>query len=503
MHPRSYSDIESAKPDDPTSTSVRPAVPGSVGSNDMQTLAQHNQMSFDSEGFAQSVGKDAAPVINDSKESTAYPNGLAHDDLLRNSSKVESKPSVARDGELGNAATIGFMKPTINDLDNEPFHASDFLAKKGCKVAKKGCKDLMGVPVDMRQTLQSLIVYHTCNNIDAQSLTHLLLLLVPLLPETRSLSSAHTNATIESYVDALMALDFADRQITSVVSKSIAHLINAGIQPLQVESIFATYHEQLSTARLEYHAAFLRRLAYPTFPAIYEQGLKDNTMHLRCGSCKKPMQFAGSKTMRCENCEKQHLNCPICWSVHSPFASDNVSRVQHRPVDASGRQAHSTVTKTKLPREDKIIANAVSLLVTTSIGDEGTQIKPNAGALLYSSCLDCNHAAHAACLVEWHALSTLPAGKHSATQRPSHGMCPTPGCTCNCIRAVTPTAPPAKPLSRTESMDKERGVKDSSDPRSKSTASPLPRSMEKSGMASSPALHSPYAPTPARRLKRG
>ena len=64
-------------------------------------------------------------------------------------------------------------------------------------------------------------------------------------------------------------------QAKAILSTQLSQLIATGINPYQAEAILHTYHGQLHSLALFNSAASLRRLAYPTYPAVYEQALKD------------------------------------------------------------------------------------------------------------------------------------------------------------------------------------------------------------------------------------
>jgi len=219
----------------------------------------------------------------------------------------------------------------------------------------------------------------------------------PLLPETDSLSPAETDATLSHYLDHLSSLDLSDPYILSILSSQTSHLISAGLSPLFAESILSTYHDQLLSLGLFNNAAYLRRLCYPTYPSVYELGLRGNQTSLRCGSCKRPITNGRNKLL-CENCGRKQRTCTICWCDLSPFSS---------------------VKKKK-----------------SSTVEDDDQIPGQAKAVLYTTCLNCNHTAHTACLDAWHGPSTSPSegGRETA--------CPTAGCTCLCLSPNGDGLPP-------------------------------------------------------------
>ena len=205
---------------------------------------------------------------------------------------------------------------------------------------------------------------------DAQTTSHLILLLAPLLPRTHPLPQPEIQASVTEYVDCFSALGYVQEDIEAILDSDVESLVASGLQPLQNEAILSSYHDQLVHLRLHNEAASLRKLSFPAYPAVYEQALKDNSIHLRCGNCKKPLPL-GTETRRCENCEVKQAMCPICWSIESPY--------------------------------------------------ELSKSASNTNSLLWSMCLLCNHGGHAACMHEWFNES----GEED-------GGCPTEGCLCDC-----------------------------------------------------------------------
>lgn len=181
---------------------------------------------------------------------------------------------------------------------------------------------------------------------DAQTAASLILLLSPLLPRTHPLPHSEIRASVTEYVDCFTSLGYVPEEIEAILDKHIESLVSAGLHPLQNETILSTYHEQLVRLQLYNEAAILRKLAYPAYPAVYEQALKDNSVHIRCSNCKKPLPF-GEDISRCENCSEKLANCPICWCNESPYEKE-----------------------------------------------------PSASKL-WSMCLLCNHGGHAACMNAW------------------------------------------------------------------------------------------------------
>ncbi|KXT16484.1 hypothetical protein AC579_1758 [Pseudocercospora musae] len=194
--------------------------------------------------------------------------------------------------------------------------------------------------------LKQLVDFYTTDQVYPQMAALLLLLLGPLLPRTHPLPVSEIHQTVSSYVDYFVnSLGWDLEEVPNLIQQSFEQPIKAGLQPLQVESILSTYHEQLLQYQLFEEAALLRKLAYPAYPAVYEDFLKDNEVHLMCGQCSKPMSGGGSSTLRCQNCRRKQDTCPVCWMDSSPYDTK--------------------------------------------------------GSKLFTSCLLCGHGGHAACLREW------------------------------------------------------------------------------------------------------
>ena len=206
---------------------------------------------------------------------------------------------------------------------------------------------------------------------DAQTAAHLLMLLAPLLPRTHPLPESETFAVLSAYIDCFTAAGYALEDIDIVLDEHIDSLVTAGIQPIQSEAVLSTYHEQLTRLRLWNEAAMLRKLSFPTYPAVYDQYMKDNCIQLKCGDCGDPLN-TGMESLQCESCDAKQATCPICWCNESPFDS-----------------------------------NAFEI---------SKQVK------LLSTCLLCNHTGHTTCLRVW--FDECGEGD---------GACPTQGCLCDCV----------------------------------------------------------------------
>ncbi|TKA81213.1 hypothetical protein B0A49_01349 [Cryomyces minteri] len=383
---------------------------------DLGLLRKNNQQmqSFSSESDAYAS----------SKESTSLASSDARDnvDLEASGTIVPDQPppdlaisrqsSVARDPPLHNTAQAGCAAPQnilIPDPNNEPFIPSGFLPGDD-NVDTEGA-----TPFTLIALLLQLLRFHTFTLSDVQTSSHILLLLTPLLPRTHPLPQPQIDALAVSYSDHLISLDMSPAQVATVLSTSHAHLNAAGLPAPQAEAILSAYHDQLHSLSLFNSAAYLRRLAYPAYPAVYEQALKDTQTSLRCQHCGDAINNPRNR-MRCENCGERQAGCPVCGCERSPFEGGGRSNTHNHNINGSDyspkhHNAHgSTPTPhNHPPQETHDIASASPLLLT--------------------ACLLCNHAAHSACLVAWHNSSS---NAHPSSSSNTDGGCPTPGCLCDC-----------------------------------------------------------------------
>lgn len=265
--------------------------------------------------------------------------------------------------------------------------------------------------------LNSILQFHTDTLSDAQLPSLLLLLLAPLLPQTHSpsdTSDIDVTEVLNAFSDTFTGLGLTPTQAKAILSKQLGELMATGINPYQAESILQSYHSQMHSLSLYNSAASLRRLAYPTYPAVYEQALKDTQLGLLCLSCKSPINNPKDK-MRCESCKRAQAPCPICWSkypVFEPITAKKKSKSKHK--DGKGHK-----------RGDSLIAAADA----SAGGDPSESPSPSSPeewaptpATLWTWCPLCGHGGHSNCLSTWFADGTL-----------SDGACPTEGCLCDCV----------------------------------------------------------------------
>jgi WD40 repeat protein len=267
--------------------------------------------------------------------------------------------------------------------------------------------------------LNSLLAYHT-NASDAQFSSTLLLLLAPLLPQTHSPTdtpSIDVGEVLNVFTETFISLGLTPTQAKTILSTQLSQLIATGINPYQAESILSTYHAQLHSLSLFNSAASLRRLAYPTYPAVYEQALKDTHIGLLCLSCKSPINNPKDK-MRCESCKGTQAPCPICWAKYPAF----------EPVILNKTKARSG-GKERGHRRQRSSMTSNQAFGSGDLPDDGTP-SPTipvawqpAKAILWTWCPLCGHGGHTNCLATWFADPLL-----------SDGACPTEGCLCDCVQ---------------------------------------------------------------------
>ncbi|GAM85410.1 hypothetical protein ANO11243_034170 [Dothideomycetidae sp. 11243] len=365
---------------------------------DMQALALNNQESFTSDtDLNPNSHKYDTELMPGAKVETTTD---AHDKPLFKDSDIRdgvSRHKSGYDPRFGAFLKSGELSP---DYGNDDFIVQDFLETGDTAESKNPLFTLSAM-------INQLVRYHTQNVVDSQTLSALLLLATPLLPEDNPL----------------------DRDV-------------ACINPLQVESILQDYHDRLMALALPASAALLRRLSYPTFPAVYDIALKDNQVSFRCSTCSKPITSGSPSSTRCDSCMARPVQCPICWSPESPYDLTKAKPKKNNP-----------------PVEDDSVLDAVPVLIdvqpsspvlASSNSREEAPPKLTSPPSLFTTCLQCNHSAHAACLSVWHGLdpdTSQVAQKPKPTLsrlRPTYshsgGTCPVSGCGCGCIAAAPSTA---------------------------------------------------------------
>ncbi|KAF2469168.1 uncharacterized protein BDR25DRAFT_343939 [Lindgomyces ingoldianus] len=303
--------------------------------------------------------------------------------------------------------------PALDSTAEDPLLLSDFQAMH--EDAEEGSAfAVIGL-------LKSILAFHTNMLSDAQTASLLLLLLAPLLPQTHSpsdTSDIDIAEVLSSFSDTFIALGLTPTQAQTVLSTQLTQLIATGINPYQAEAILHTYHAQLHSLSLFNSAASLRRLTYPTYPAVYEQALKDTQLGLLCLSCKSPINNPKDK-MRCETCKRAQAPCSICWGRYPAF----------EPVSAKKRAKAKFRSSLKDKEHRRKRSSLISHLGFEKHGnyDDPSPSIPEKPAppkaTLWTWCPLCGHGGHMNCLSTWFSDPVL-----------SDGACATEGCLCDCVR---------------------------------------------------------------------
>ncbi|KAL5391662.1 hypothetical protein DPSP01_000954 [Paraphaeosphaeria sporulosa] len=269
--------------------------------------------------------------------------------------------------------------------------------------------------------IKNLLTFFTDSQADAQTSSLLLLLITPLLPQTRGQfkdASLDLQSTLAAYTETFTALGLSPTQSETILSTELKTIITAGINPYQAEAILQTYHAQLHSLSLYNAAATIRRLAYPTYPAVYEQALKGTQVGLLCLSCKSPINNPKDK-MRCETCKRAQAPCPICWGRYPAFEAVTTKK--------------KAKAKLRMGLKDKDHGRKRSSLLSGMAADihEGEgDLSPSVpesvsppNAMLWTWCPICGHGGHTHCLSTWFSDATI-----------SDGACATEGCLCDCVQ---------------------------------------------------------------------
>lgn len=376
---------------------------------EMEHLRRNNQLlrhdSSESEAFASSHGGTSSSSF-DYRSDMEASGTIVPDAFDDPRSPQDLKPPAA---PLPAEDAVPVVEPTAEDK----LLLSDFQAMH-VDVEEKSAFSVIGL-------LNSLLTSHANVQSDAQFSSILLLLLAPLLPQThKTTESPYINPgeVLAAFSDTFISLGLTPTQAKAVLSTQLGQLIATGINPYQAESILHTYHAQLHSLSLFNSAASLRRLAYPAYPAVYEQALKETQLGLLCLSCKSPINNPKDK-MRCESCKRTQAPCPICWGKYSAF----------EPVATKKRLKHKIRSNFK-DRDHK--RKRSSLMSNQALKPEedfqGTSptVPPNWSpqkATLWTWCPLCGHGGHTNCLSTWFAEPSL-----------SDGACATEGCLCDCVQ---------------------------------------------------------------------
>jgi hypothetical protein len=304
---------------------------------------------------------------------------------------------------------------TIDVAVDDPLILSDFEAMQ-VDAEKDSAYSTIGF-------LQNILAYNTESLSDAQTSSFLLLLLAPLLPQTHRSNESfdiHETDVLSAFADVFSSLGLSPTQTNTFLSTQLTDLLSTGINPYQAEAIIHTYHAQLHSYALYNAAASLRRLVYPTYPAVYEQALKDTQIGLLCLSCKSPINNPKDK-MHCESCKRAQAPCPICWGRYPAFeqlTAKKKSKVRYRTtLREKEHQKHQSGLLLGSFEEIEESTNEPSPV------NPEKPIPPK--AILWTWCPLCGHGGHSPCLSTWFINSDMSAGS-----------CPTEGCLCDCVQGT-------------------------------------------------------------------
>ncbi|KAL1384268.1 hypothetical protein HDK64DRAFT_302363 [Phyllosticta capitalensis] len=457
----------SSTPDEPGPWTLQTMVSnGTTGSgseqnrviHDMETLRRQNQQlmrnsSSESDAFTSIHGSlSEASVSNiDMMEAsgTIVPEGPAEVASPRFSLQPASLPEI--------------IAPAVDDEDSHELTLSDYCIKHedvDCEI---------GAPLTLVDMLNWLLEFHSSTLSDAQTISHMLLMITEFLPHTHPLPETLTSAILNDYGNYLASISMSPANIRVILDRKLTPLAKSGINPLQAESILQTYHSQLLSLGLFNASAWLRRVSYPTYPAVYEQALQETQIGLRCQQCKNPINNPADK-MVCENCKRRQAPCPICWStappegVGVPLAQQQKKKGKRGSSKSKGHQrGRDSTGSVSIPRSAAATPQINPLSSSTSTTPlDKSPVVPSSSLpqpTLYTSCPLCGHTAHTTCLRAWHAeLDTAPPlsssnnppgisnPKDSSAVPPyssfplsisltpsGGGTCPTAGCLCDCI----------------------------------------------------------------------
>ncbi|KAF2678815.1 hypothetical protein K458DRAFT_394461 [Lentithecium fluviatile CBS 122367] len=377
---------------------------------DMETLHRNNQLlrhdSSESEAYTSSGGgmsvSSRVDYSHDMEASgTIVPDGFEH---------ARSPQALKPPAYLPHATESA--PPALDPANEDPLLLSDFQAMH-IDVEEDSAFAVIGL-------LRNILAFHAGSLNDAQTSSLLILLLAPLLPQTQS-PSAQSDIDVAdvltAFAETFTALGLSPSQARAILSTQLTQLIATGINPYQAEAILQTYHAQLHSLSLYNSAASIRRLAYPTYPAVYEQALKDTQLGLLCLSCKSPINNPKDK-MRCESCKRAQAPCPVCWGRYPAF----------EPVTAKRKakaKLRSTMKDKDHRRKRSSLLSAIDVEADSVDGPSPSVPEPPAPpkATLWTWCSLCGHGGHTNCLSTWFTNQIM-----------SEGGCATEGCLCDCVQ---------------------------------------------------------------------
>jgi hypothetical protein len=368
---------------------------------DIETLRRNNQL-----------------LRHDSSESEAYSrDGQSEVSADRFHENMEASGTIIPDGPLDELLSPQGFQPVVGLAPedgappepeppaDEPLLLSDFQATDVDEIPHG-----LTVLSILRQALQ----FHTDILADAQTSSLIILLLSPLLPRSHPADLP----TLVSYADHLSTLGLSPTQIDTILGTRLNPLLETGLNPYQAEAVLSTYHTQLHTQSLFNSAASLRRLAYPLYPAVYEQALKETQLGLLCLSCKSPINNPRDK-MRCETCRRAQAPCPVCWGTYPAFEGAVKAKKAKLRSSASDIPRHAR-------KRSSVVVEPLSIEEAADKGEDAAPTEPSAKTseprpVLWTWCPLCGHGGHTACLSAWF------------TDPMADGACATEGCLCDCV----------------------------------------------------------------------
>lgn len=375
---------------------------------DIENLRRNNQLlrhdSSESEAFASSRGEVSASSVDysfDMEASGTIVPGMYED--AKSPMGQKPQPTLHRITESAS--------PELDPATEEPLMLSDFQAM--------GIDAEQGSPFAVIGLLNDNLAFYTNSMSDAQTSSFLLLLLTPLLPQAQALtdlSDINASETLSHFSETITALGLTPTQVQTILSTQLTQVLTTGINPFQAESILSTYHAQLHSLSLFNPAATLRRLAYPTYPAVYEQALKDTQLGLLCLSCKSPINNPKDK-MCCGTCKRAQAPCPICWGRYPAFGPLTAKKKSKTKLRSSLKDGGHR-------RKRSSLLSPVSMAGAESGDDEPSPSVPEnppPKATLWTWCPLCGHGGHTNCISTWFA------------DPQSGGSCATEGCLCDCV----------------------------------------------------------------------
>ncbi|EME46915.1 WD40-repeat-containing protein [Dothistroma septosporum NZE10] len=155
-------------------------------------------------------------------------------------------------------------------------------------------------PWTLIEMLDQFVTHYTVSQPYPQMAAALVLLVGPLLPRTHALPMSEIQATVSHYVETYLALGWDAAELSRLIKQCYEQPLLAGLRPLHVEQILTTYHEQLLQHGMWREAASLRDVCYPAYPAVWEDFIKDNGVHIK---------------------QDGEARCAICWEHTSPWAA--------------------------------------------------------------------------------------------------------------------------------------------------------------------------------------